>query len=108
MRYSASALRRKYIIQSISEVHKTSLLLFVSKQQHDLLPPVFQNYFYFRSANSRTTRQSNNLEIVFARTNFGSKSIKILGAEHWNDLPVHFKEIDNIEQFKRAIMNYEF
>jgi len=102
-RFSSTKMHKDLNILKIQDDFKMAVLIFVYKQQRQMLPGVFSDYY--RSVGGRNTRSKSNNDIYIehARTLKGQKSIKILGAKVWNKLPKHVKESRSISLFKKSL-----
>ena len=106
-RHSATQLRNEMHIPSVLKLFQTQLLSFVFKQQHQMLPSVFDNYYQtIGSINQRSSRYSSDLFIDFRRTVHGCKSTKIVAAKLWNNLPLNVRHIANFNEFRREVTDY--
>ena len=106
-RYSATEMHNKLGLLKISDVFQTAVLSFVYKQRCRILPQVFNDYYHVVSDRVTRSRKNNDLHIEFARTTCKMKSIKILGARLWNDLPSNIKEATCIKQFKKRVKHFK-
>ena len=94
-------------ILNCRNLNKYFLLLFIYKQQNNLLPVVFRNYFTHTSeTHNYETRQRNNIHISYCRTDIGQTSTCYFGAKLWNSLPVKIKESTSLSIFKTKCKNY--
>ena len=57
----------------------------------------------------RSPRNNKKENIIIPKqnqVNFGTNSLKSLGAKIWNTLPIHIKTADNLESFKSLIKSW--
>ena len=70
-------------------------------------PTYIQNIFA-KSSNRISSRHPNNLEMPQVnQTNFGIKSLRMLGPKIWNELPEKIKSTESLEIFKIIIKKWE-
>ncbi len=106
-RSSATHMHNELGLKKIVNIYETAVLIFVHKQRNNLLPEVFKEYYHnVRGRSMRSSRQNNNLYVEFARTSFGTKSLKIIGAKLWNIIPTEIKEVQGIHKFKHLLKKY--
>ena len=74
---------------------------------HDHLPNLFDGFFQrINEVHDRNTRQSNELYVKFARTDFRKFSLKIHGARIWNDIPMYIKHATSVNVFKQMLKKH--
>ena len=104
---SASAIYRNLQILNLKQLHELFVLIFVYKQQHNLLPAIYNEYYVrVKATTDRITRQSENILIEKYRTNQGQKTIKFVGGKLWNILPNDIKESSSVNTFKLKCKGY--
>ena len=77
--------------------------LLVYKSLNGLAPEYLSQLFTKTSEmHSRNLRSVDNdeLRVPFARTNYFAKSFSVESAKQWNTLPIHLRQISNINTFK--------
>ena len=90
----------------IKDLFELQIQKFTHKQQLNLLPAIFSNYFKFRSAiHNINTRQVNTLHLPRFKTETGKKSIKYYGAMIYNDLDQSIKNQTTIASFAKHVKN---
>ena len=94
-------------ILTVYDTFKTEIIKFVFDSLNRINPSQFHNFFVYPANPYNTTgKQNNNLKIPLARTkNYGSKYLKYIGAQIWNDIPnnirpntsrkLHIKNVKN-------------
>ena len=106
-RDSASAMFRKHEILNCKQIYELYLSMFVYKQQNNLLPLVFKDFFLCNiQKGRRLTRQSNDIYIDRYRTTQGQKTIKFKGGKLWNGLPDYLKTCPSLNIFKSQCKKY--
>jgi hypothetical protein len=107
IRDSATALHQELGLLSCQNVNEQFTLLFVFKQRNNLLPNIFMDYYKLvGDVNVRSSRQSNLIFVLRHRLQAGALSMKIYGAQHWNDVPIELREIKSLNIFKRKVKTY--
>ena len=83
-------------------------LTFVFKSLHNITPDLFKSYF-IRSSHVYSTRR-NDLDILIpkVRTESAKKGKFYTGAQAFNNLPPHLKEVDSIVIFKTLLNGFIF
>ena len=68
--------------------------------------PSFMKDIFCLRTSVRPVRKQNakNLEVATVKTaSFGSNSLRSLGPQIWNKLPIHIKMTEHLKDFKKAI-----
>ena len=81
---STNQLHRDLSLLKVSDIHAVSLLCFVNKCRAARCPETFSNYYQVRQI-ERDLRNSDHLEVPWARTDIGLSSCNITGARLWNE-----------------------
>ena len=81
------------------------LLCFLSKCTHNRLPDAFNDYFIQRPT-TYTTRNPEDLEVTYGRTNFGLLTVKNKAARLWNSIPLELKEKASQLNFRKHIATH--
>ena len=83
-------------------------LTFVFKCLHNIAPDLFKSYF-IRSSHVYSTRR-NGLDISIPKvyTESANKGAFYTGAQAFNNLPPHLKEVDSIVIFKTLLNDIIF
>ena len=84
-------------------------MIFVYKQRHSKLPPIFENYFQTNSQityRKVSTRQNNNLHCPRYKSDRGQSTLKFSGARLWNALPKTLKASKSVNIFKKQCKVY--
>ena len=106
-RYSATQLHNELNLLKVNKIYELAVLTYVYKQQHGLLPSVFDAYFVTNAdLGTRKTRQSNKLYVKRFKTSLGDKCTKTEGARLWNVLPSYLKESRTLNTFRRNCRKY--
>ena len=81
--------------------YHTCLLVYKSFNGHapEYLSQLFTKFYEMQSRNLRSV-DKDELKVPFARTNYFAKSFSVEGAKLWNALPIHLRQISNINTFK--------
>ena len=91
---------------SIKKQHDYEMCVLVFKVIRKKLPEWILTIPMVGDIRPRVTRQSDDLFIPWARTDMGAKQLNIKAPNVWNLLPMHIREIQNIETFKKEIRKY--
>ena len=110
---------KKLNILRINELFEYKILIFIYDCFHDLLPIQFQSMFTLSTdIHQHSTRSNlvivsdqyqqeitcNNLFIPYARTsNYGQKSIEVVGPKKWNTVPYNIKMAMSRNSFKKSL-----
>ena len=101
--------------QLLEQTGKTTMLISrlktlcieIYKTINRINPTYMQNIFA-KSSNRFSSRHPNNLEMPQVnQTNFGIKSLRMLGPKIWNELPEKIKSTESLENFKIIIKKWE-
>ena len=83
------------------------IALFMYSYFSNNLPKHFNNYFILnKNIHSHDNRSASNIFIDYKRTNYGKFSLKHMGAQTWNNLPIELKSLQNYNSFKRSTKIY--
>ena len=105
-RYETNKLYHEIKLLKCIDIYKFFIGLLVYKQQHNILPVIFADYYKVNSdINTRCTRQSKDLHIPLLRTKGGQKSLKYIGAKIWNNISNEIKEKSSMYSFKKLLRN---
>ena len=81
--------------------------LFMYSYFNNNLPNYFTNYFSLnREMHGHNTRSASNIYINYRRTNYGKFSLKIRGAQIWNELPKELRISQSYNSFKKLTRDY--
>ena len=85
-----------------------SILQIVYMQRNNLLPSIFDDYFIMRSQiHRRQTRFAHQLNIIYAKSNYGNNTLRYKGTKLYNNLPEEFKQTSSLEKnFKRKVKKH--
>ncbi len=89
----------------VTDEYKLSMAKFVYKQQHGLLPVVYdKHYTKVQETHGHTTRQKDLLKIEnhSHKTQHSDKMSAVTGAKIWNDLPEEVRQAKTLYIFKNA------
>ena len=111
-RFSTDTLHNEFEILKVQEMTNQEILTFVFKYHAKILPPVFNNYYEtLASTHGLNTRHGNNFRKIRHYSKMGALSIKVHGAELWNNLENNIKSIQNVKSFrimyKKSIIPYK-
>ena len=71
------------------------------------LPNYFANYFTLnKEMHGHNTRSASNIYINYRSTNYGKFSLKIRGAQIWNELPKELRISQSYNSFKKLTRDY--
>ena len=111
-RYPTDKLHDEFSLLKVSDITKQEVLTFVFNFFMDGLPIIFKSYYKTFADNHNINPRNASLNILKIRrnNNFGAKSIKIIGADLWNDLSIDIRKSSNTKQFhfnyKESILPY--
>jgi len=92
---------------TVGDVFKMRMVQTVYKSLHNMLPDIFSNHFHKRSAlYDHNTTNSHKLFITRAGTNTGKQTLKIKGAECYNELPAVITESHSYKSFSKRVTRY--
>ena len=101
-RYSSIDLYNDVNLLTIENIHKLFTNIFVYKQRNGLLPVIFNEYYKLNSeVRTRITRQDNNIYVPRFKSTIGLKSIKVIGANLWNNSSINIKSSNSLHIFKK-------
>ena len=81
--------------------------LFMYSYFNNNLPNYFTNYFTLnKEMHGHNTRSASNIYINYRRTNYGKFSLKIRGAQIWNELPKELRMSQSYNSFKKLTRDY--
>ena len=89
----------------VTDEYKLSMAKFVYKQQHGLLPVVYdKHYTKVQETHGHTTRQKDLLKIGnhSHKSQHSEKMSAVTGAKIWNDLPEEVRQAKSLYIFKNA------
>ena len=100
-RYPTDKLHNELNILKCEDIHKLFVGIFVYKQQNNLLPTIFSNYFHARNnIHNIQTRNSERLFVPRCRLKTCQKSIKFAGVKIWNSIPQDIIGAPKLNNFK--------
>ena len=101
-RDSSRGLLKEKNIMNCKSIHMHFISLFVYKQQNNMLPNIFTNYFeHCHNIHDHNTRQVDSLSLNLFRTDSGQNTIMYKGAKYWNELPLVIRNANTLYIFKR-------
>ena len=81
--------------------------LFMYSYFNNNLPNYFTNYFTLnKEMHGHNTRSASNIYINYRRTNYRKFSLKIRGAQIWNELPKELRISQSYNSFKKLTRDY--
>ena len=92
---------------NVHENNIHTLLIEICKSINDLSPPIMKDFFDLK--NTRYDLRSKQL-LKLPKTStsrYGTQSLCFKGNLIWNTVPNKFKNIDNIEDFKKHIKDWK-
>ena len=89
----------------VKDIYRQQLLCFLNKCTHNRLPDAFNDYFIQRPT-AYTTRNPEDLEVTYGRTNFGLLTVKNKAARLWNSIPLELKEKASQLNFRKHIATH--
>jgi len=88
-------------LQHRCDLHKCTM---VFKCRHNLAPQYLIDLFQANDVNhDHETRFGSSLRATKFRTAYYERSFTISGHRLWNNLPVHIRNIENVDTFKTAL-----
>ena len=91
-------------ILSLESMYILSVLLFVFKFHHRILPPVVDELFQFNSSiHSVNTRQRSLLHVPIIRSKYTKQSIRSRGVHIWNQIPQMVDINLTLNQFRSSM-----
>ena len=106
-RYSTNSLHNELNILKVTDIAKLNTLTFVHNFFHDKLPQMFKQYYkLFGDIHSFNTRGSP-YQIIIERhsSNIGHSTMKIRGANLWNQISEDIKKTNDVKKFRKHIKN---
>ena len=93
---------KEWSILKCNQIFTLFIANFVYKQQHGLLPALFNNFHKHNSdVMYVTTRQSDNIFITKYKTITGQKTVKYKGGKIWNSSPLFIRQAPSYFMFTR-------
>ena len=77
-------------ILKIEDIHKTKVLAFVNSCVMNKCPAIFEQYYNIKNI-QYYTRQVGDLDVPPSRTGYGDRSLKVDGANKWNNMEANMK-----------------
>jgi len=100
-RYGTNKLYSELKLLKCADIHKYFIGVFVYKQQNNMLPGIFSDYFRVNhNVKSRCTRQSKDLYTPLFKTKSGQKSLVYAGAKLWNNISNSVRDTTSLQSFK--------
>jgi hypothetical protein len=93
----------------VADAYKLSMAKFVYKQQHNLLPSIFENHYTkIHETHNHGTRQKELLKVDNKpNKNHHSENMStITGAKIWNELPEDIRKAKTLSIFKNLCKNH--
>ena len=92
---------------SIDERIKRNVLILIFKMVRGIITPeMCDRIEYVGNRTGRLTRQSNHIAVPFKRTLTAQKSIFFKGFKMFNELPADYRNIMNLDTFRRRLREY--
>ena len=87
---------------------KKSLCNIVYQGLNNIGAPVYNEMFNY-AVPKRDLRSSDQLLALMpvCKTKFGENNMAYRGAAYWNQLPLHIKQSDSLDVFKRRMRDYQ-
>ena len=103
-KYPTDKLHKELNLLKIQDIFELQIQKFTHKQQLDLLPSIFQNYFKLRcDVHNINTRQANDLHLPKFKTETGKKLVKYYGTMIYGNLDNSIKNLKSIASFAKHI-----
>ncbi len=91
----------------IKDKYKLNIAKFIYKQQNNLLPETFNNYFTkIKENHNHKTRKNENISINKCKTEIGKRATTYLGANEWNSIPIHIRKAKSLKSFTKEAKKY--
>ncbi len=104
---NTTKLHRDLGLLKVADISNKHIMSFVYKQQHDILPSLFNTYYKQNiHVHNHRTRTSNKLHISKTKTSLAMKSIKIKGAKLYNSLEHTITNIKTYNTFKKEVTKF--
>ena len=106
-RFRTNQLHHELKIPKCEDVYQLFTGIFVYKQQHNLLPNIFSNYFKLNSNNhSIRTRNSENLFLPRYKLKSTQKCTKYSGVKIWNSITQEIRNQPKLYQVKSKFKSH--
>ncbi len=101
------SLHKELNLLLVEDIYKLGVLKFVYKQQNNLLPNIFSQ-FYIENASipSHNTGQSHGLHVINPTNKFGQCRITYQGTLLWNSIPAQLRSFHFKTFNKKVKQNY--
>ena len=104
---NSNILHKDLQLLQVKDIFHQSILKLVYKQLNGKLPEIFSDYFnnrkYFHNIN---TRNSNKLNIIQPRTNYGTRTLRFMGSKLYNSLPESIYNSGSLNIFSKQLHRY--
>ena len=83
----------------------------VFKALNGLAPIYISNMLEYKPHSSHSLRSNDNKLLVVPRSHsvtYGDRNFKIAAPKMWNKLPLHLRECDDVESFKKDLKTILF
>jgi len=86
----------------IKDKYKLNVVKFIYKQQNNLLPESFNNYFTkIKENHGHKTRKNENISINLCKTEIGKRATSYQGAIEWNSIPIDIRKAKSLKSFTK-------
>lgn len=107
IRTSTDTLFKDQNLLSLSQIHLHCSMIFVFKFLKGLLPDIFSNFFIKKAeVSNRQTRQRDLFHLPRCKTNIYERTIKIWGANKWNEICHRIDYNCSIHTFRKKLKLY--
>ena len=93
-------------LTSLENIGKQHLCLFVRRCLEKTVPENFENYFKLQQHSIGTRNNNVSIKLPKVRTEYGKRSVKFIGAQVYNSLPLNIRKSENLGEFKRGVKNF--
>lgn len=92
---------------NITGLYNLECIKFVFKYKHKILPQAFEGFFVQNlNVHSHNTRQREDFQSIYARTDLKKHCIRIAAPTIWNALPDHIKNFNSLYRFNKQVKIY--
>ncbi len=100
-------LHRDLNILLVKYIFKIDVLKFVYKQQNNLLPNIFNNFYTTNEdINSHNTRQREKIHLNKITKTFGQDTMKHVSTTYWNQIPTTFTQFKTVQKFCKIVKQH--
>ena len=101
------SLHKDIDILLVEDIFKLNILKFVYKQQNQLLPNIFNNFYITnKETHNYDTRQRGKLHVNKITKKYGKDTIKHMGTIYWNQLPIPITTSKTVKRFSKQVKKH--